>query len=281
MVRFLFQSLCPRYAKSSAETRCVMSKAKGKKQVFLLFIVVLAAAIIFLIPVAATVVQSLQTDGVLSLAGYRELLLNCFPFYQMFWNSALYAAAITVGAILISILAAFAFQFAQFRAKKLLYILYIVLMMMPLQVMVLPNYIGLRELGLLDTRAAIIVPLVFSPLGTVVLRQYMEGNDVQVVEAARLETNSCLRIMWHCVLPQLRVCIYAVALFLFAEAWNLVEQPILYVRNDDKRNLSIFFSQMDQYEGNVLYPAAVLFMLPVFLWYLMYHRELKEGLKYQ
>ncbi len=55
---------------------------------------------------------------------------------------------------------------------------------------------------------------------------------------------------------------------------------MLYLNEDSKRNLSIFFSQTEKYEGEVLYPAAVLFMVPVCLWYLLYHRELKEGLKY-
>lgn len=248
---------------------------------WVLAILVFLAGGIFLVPVVLTIVKSLYTNGVLSLEGYRALLLNCFPFYHMFWNSVLYAVAITVGAVTVSVLAAFAFQFAQFKGKRVLYILYIVLMMMPLQVMILPNYISLRDLGLLNTRAAVIVPLIFSPIGVVILRQYMEGSDMQIIEAARLETNSSLRILWHCVLPQLRVCICAVALFLFAEAWNLVEQPLLYVNEDEKRNLSIFFSQTQQYEGEVLYPAAVIFMIPMCLWYFMYHNELKEGLKYR
>ena len=253
---------------------------RKKLHFYILLLFVCIAAVFFLVPVVLTVLQSLYAGGRVSLSGYRELLLNCFPFYKMFWNSVLYAAAITAGAVLISVPAAFAFRFARFRGKRLLYVLYIVLMMMPLQVMVLPNYIGLRDLGLLNTRAAVVLPLIFSPLGVVVLRQYMDGSEAEGIEAARLETNSCLRILWHCVLPQLRVCICAVALFLFAESWNLVEQPLLYLNEDSKRNLSAFFSRPEKYEEEVLYPAAVLFMIPVCLWYLMYHKELKEGLRY-
>jgi len=251
----------------------------GKKKNLVLLILLCAAAIVFLVPVVLTVLRSLYMGGSVSLAGYRELLLNCFPFYKMFWNSVLYAVTITAGAVLIAVPAAFAFCFAKFPGKRFVYVLYIVLMMMPLQVMILPNYIGLRDLGLLNTRAAVILPLIFSPLGVVVMRQYMDGSETEAIEAARLETSSCLRILWHCVLPQLKVCICAVALFLFAENWNLLEQPLLYLNEDSKRNLSIFFSQTEKYEGEVLYPAAVLFMIPVCLWYLLYHRELKEGLK--
>ncbi len=73
--------------------------------------------------------------------------------------------------------------------------------------------------------------------------------------------------------------ICAVALFLFAETWNMVEQPMLYVNEDVMRTLSTMLGNAGNYHGEVLPPASVLFMVPVLLWYLLYHRELQEGLK--
>ncbi|MGN1083802.1 MAG: carbohydrate ABC transporter permease [Lachnospiraceae bacterium] len=252
-----------------------------KKRVFskVLFVLLLLAGIVFLIPVVLTVLGSLLVDRQVTLDGYRELFFDCFPFYRMFWNSVLYAVSITIGTILISVPAAYAFKFAKFPGKRVLYVLYIVLMMMPLQVMLLPNYIGLRDLKLLNTPYAIILPLLFSPLGVVILHQYMRECDAEMVEAARLETNSCLKIIWHCIVPQIRVCIFAVALLIFAETWNLVEQPLLYLNEDKWRNLSLLFSETERYRAEVLLPAAVLFMVPVFLWYLLFHNELKKGLR--
>ena len=152
-------------------------------------------------------------------------------------------------------------------------------MMMPFQVMVLPNYIGLRDMGLLNTRMAIILPLLFSPFGVVVLYQYMREIDSSMVEAARLETNSTISMIIHCVLPQIKVCVAASALFVFADTWNMVEQPMLYLNDNNLRTLSTFIQQADSYHSQVMFPAAVLFMLPVFLCYLMFHEELKQGLK--
>lgn len=235
--------------------------------------------LLFLVPVVLTVIGSFLLGDGLSLAGYRALFFNCFPFYRMFWNSVLYSVSVTVGAVLIAIPAAYAFWFAHFPGKRLLYVGYIVLMMMPLQVMLLPNYIGLRDMKLLNTPFAIILPLLFSPLAVVVLHQYLKGCDVQVVEAARLETNSCLRIIKDCIVPQMKVCIFAVGLLIFAETWNLVEQPLLYLEEDKWKNLSLLFSEADRYEAEVLLPAAVVFMVPVLLWYLLFHEELEEGLK--
>lgn len=254
-------------------------RGKKRPKIHILRIAVIAAGAVFIIPVLLTVLSSFRVEGRFSLAGYRELFFDCFPFYRFFWNSVVYSAVITAGVVLVSVLAAFAFHFARFPGRRVLYILYIVLMMMPLQVMILPNYIGLRDLKLLNTPAAIILPLIFSPMGTVIIGQYMKGCQVSVVEAARLETNSTLRIIRHCILPQIRVCVCAVALFIFAEAWNMVEQPLLYVDEDSMRTLSAMFSETESYHEAVLAPASVLFMVPVLLWYLLYHRELQEGLK--
>lgn len=252
-----------------------------KKRLFtgILFGVLLLAGIVFLVPVVLTVIGSFLIAGEGSAAGYRELFFDCFPFYRMFWNSVLYSVVITIGAIVIAVPAAYAFKFARFPGKNALYVLYIVLMMMPLQVMILPNYIGLRDMKLLNTPFAILLPLLFSPLAVVVLHQYLKECDVQVVDAARLETKSCLRILWNCIVPQIKVCIFAVGLLIFAETWNLVEQPLLYLEDDKWKNLSLLFSEADRYEAEVLLPAAVLFMIPVLLWYLLFHRELRKGLK--
>lgn len=236
-------------------------------------------ALMFLVPVILTGVKSIQSDQSITLSGYGELLLNCFPFYRMFWNSVIYAICITFGAILISVPAAFAFRFAKFPCKKILYVFYLIIMMMPFQVMVLPNYIGLRDMGLLNTRMAIILPLIFSPFGVVVLYQYMREIDSSMVEAARLETNSTISIIIHCILPQIKVCVAAAALFIFADTWNMVEQPMLYLDDDKLRTLSTFIQQADSYHAQVMFPAAVLFMFPVLLCYLMFHEELKQGLK--
>lgn len=245
----------------------------------LLIILLFAAAGIYLFPAVATVAVSFLSEGSFDLSGYDDLFFDCFTFYPMFWNSVLYAAAITAGQLLVTIPAAFAFTFGNFRGKKLLFLFNVVLMMMPLQVMILPNYIGLRSMELINTRAAVILPMIFSPVGVVIMYQYMKGIDVSAIEAARLETNSVLKVLWKIVVPQLRVCIMAVALFAFAESFNMLEQPMLFLEDEKLKTLPVFISQTDSYGENILYPASVLFMIPVFLMYLYFHRELEEGLK--
>ena len=242
-------------------------------------VIVFLMAVAFLIPVILTVLKSLIHDESLSLSQYNQLLFNCFPFYSMFWNSVIYSTLITGGLLIISIPAAFAFKFADFRGKKVLYVIYIIIMMMPLQVLLLPNYIGLRVIGILNSRMAILLPMIFSPFGVVVIHQYMREIDISLIEAARLETNSVLKIISHCVIPQIKVCITAVALFVYTDMWNMVEQPMIYVDSDKLRTLSALIAQADHYEEGIMLPASVLFLIPILLCYLLFHEELKNGLK--
>ncbi len=240
--------------------------------------IILILAFIFVLPTAATLIFSFLSDNNLSLKGYADLLFDCFVFYPMFWNSVLYALAITAAQLLIIIPCAFGFSQAKFKGKGVLFMFYIILMMMPLQVTILPNYIGLRDMNLLNTPWGIILPMIFSPFGVVVMHQYMKNIDSSVIEATRLETNSILRIILTSVIPQLRVCIFAVILFVFADCWNMVEQPMLFLKDDNLKTLSVFIANAEKYEGAVLFPAAVIFMIPVLILYLFFSEYLEKGL---
>lgn len=231
-------------------------------------------AVLFILPVAFTIALSFK-DG---FKGYVDLLFDCFVFYPMFWNSVIYAAVITLFQLVVIIPCAFGFSQAKFKGKGILFLFYIVLMMMPLQVTILPNYIGLRDMGLIDTPFGIILPMIFSPFGVVVMHQYMKNIDSCVIEASRLETSSIIRIILTSVIPQMRVCILAVVLFVFADCWNMVEQPMLFLKNDSLKTLSVFITNAQDYEGEVLFPAAVIFIIPILLLYLFFNENLEKGL---
>ncbi len=247
------------------------------KQKLLQLLLLLLSAVFFL-PTLATILLSFYANGTIGIEGYDNLFFECFKFYTMFWNSVIYAYSITALQLVVILPAAFAFSFARFRMKEALFFFYVILMMMPLQVMILPNYIGLRDMGILNTRAGIILPMIFSPFGVVVLRQYMKNMDTSSIEAMRLETNSIIRILLHAVVPQVKICLYAVAIFVFAECWNMLEQPMLLLQDENLKTLTVFFSNSEKYGELVLYPASVLFMIPILLLYLFFHRELERGL---
>lgn len=253
-------------------------------------ITVLAALIltgIFLFPVLFTVYCSFVTDpggyGIMgtffkkfSLVGYYDILVEEAWYLRGFWNSVCYAAVITVFNTIISVFAAYAFFEAEFRGKGVLYFFYIILMMMPLQVTMLPNYIGLRDMQLLDTRLALILPGMFTPFGVFLMGQYMRGLDRSILEAVRLETKSSLCIVFHIALPQVKTCVAALFLFTFAENWNLVEQPQIFLKTVDKQPLSVLIAAQEGAGG--LFAGCVIFMIPVVILSLYFHGSLEDGL---
>jgi multiple sugar transport system permease protein len=243
-------------------------------------IIVLTSAVFFL-PVIMTAVMSF-TDGNMrsTLQNYADLLFNCFIFYPMFWNSVLYAVIITAAQLLVIVPCAFGFTQAKFRGKSALFVFYIILMMMPLQVTILPNFIGLRDMELINTQWAVILPAIFSPFGVVVMRQYMQDTDNSIIEAGRLETNSVIKIIFYTVVPQIKICIFAVILFVFADCWNMLEQPLLFLNDDAMRTLPVFLSDSGKYVGNVLFPAAVLFIIPILFLYNFFSDNLEKGLTF-
>ena len=269
----------------------------GKRVMHLISsICILLLAIIFILPVFLTVIASFAdeeqvklifgSDTIkniiapikLTLSSYDQLLFDFFPFYTLFWNSVLYSASITFLALFAGFLAAFSFYYSSFRGKKVIYVIYLLLMMMPLQVTILPNYIGLREINLLNTPFAIILPLVFSPFGVIIMRQYMSGLDMDIIEAARLETSSIIRILFKVVVPQIKVCISAVTLFIFVDAWSIVEQPLLLLKDPKLKTMTTLFSDAKEVGTGIFLAASVMYLIPVLIIYFNFSEQLEEGL---
>ena len=267
-----------------------------KIKYFIIIACIILLAIIFILPVFLTIMASfvdkekinlilgsntwenMISPAKLSLSSYDQLLFDFFPFYRLFWNSIIYSTLITFFALLVGFLAGFSFYYSKYRGKKVIYIIYILLMMMPLQVTILPNYIGLREMNLLNTPYAIILPLVFSPFGVVILRQYMSGLDVDIIEAARLETSSIIRILIKVVAPQIKVCISAVTLFIFVDSWSIVEQPLLLVKDQKLKTMTTLFSNTIDVGMDIILAASVIYLIPVLILYCNFSQHLEEGL---
>ncbi|NLL72797.1 MAG: carbohydrate ABC transporter permease [Clostridiales bacterium] len=267
-----------------------------KIKYFIITACIILLAIIFILPVFLTIMASFVDEekinlilgsntwenmispAKLSLSSYDQLLFDFFPFYRLFWNSIIYSTLITFFALLVGFLAGFSFYYSKYRGKKVIYIIYILLMMMPLQVTILPNYIGLREMNLLNTPYAIILPLVFSPFGVVILRQYMSGLDVDIIEAARLETSSIIRILIKVVAPQIKVCISAVTLFIFVDSWSIVEQPLLLVKDQKLKTMTTLFSNTIDVGMDIILAASVIYLIPVLILYCNFSQHLEEGL---
>ena len=237
-------------------------------------------ALIFVFPILMTVTNSFMTaqelDEVysgngglrlipkrISLEGYEQLLISNASYLRMFWNSVMLALSIAGGSMIVSLLVAFALAKCRMPGARSLRFVYIVLMMMPFQVTLLPNYLVMRTLGLYDTLWALILPGVFAPFGVFLLCQFLRDMPEEEIEAASLETSSAVRTLTWVVAPRIYPALLAMLLLSFAEAWNMVEQPLILLPTPEKRPLSLAFNDILKTNTDYLYAGSALYALPI------------------
>lgn len=255
----------------------------AKKKHLLVPLLSAAIALLFFYPIAKTLLSSLMTpDGEggirITLRHYAGLFFDVFWFFPLFWNSMLYGLGTALPALLFVIPGGFSLAKGKWKHKGLLTTLYLVLMLMPIQAVILPNYIGLRTLGLLDTRLGILLPALFSPFGVCLMYRYMEEIPDDTICAARLETSSLLRILLHVAIPQTKTAIAAVFLFLFAEGYNLVEQPKILLKQEALKPLSVLTDTVSFSDHGLFFAAGILGLIPPALLFGFFESDLEAGI---
>lgn len=200
-----------------------------------------------------------------TLAQYKEFLLQSPAYLRMFWNSVLLIVPILLGQLVVSVLAAYAFERSRWRYKEAAFAIYLVILLMPMQVTLVPNYITADLLGLLNSYWAIILPAIFHPLGVFLLRLQMKGFDKAWVEAAQDCGASEWQIFRQVILPNLRPGIMVVLVLTVAEYWNIIDQAIVFLDSTVKQPLSVSLSQMLAGESGIFFAASCIYVLPVLL----------------
>ncbi|MEA4928386.1 MAG: carbohydrate ABC transporter permease [Candidatus Limiplasma sp.] len=221
----------------------------------------------------------LFSPSVVSLRQYYTLLIEEPQYLKLFCNSALYGGAILLGQALVIPMTAYALSRFTFRGRDTLFFLVLMLMLLPFQVTMAPSVMTLRALGLLNTVWAIILPMVFSPFYIFLLRQFMVGIPAEIVEAGQMDGAGTLRTFVHVILPVCRPILGAAAALSFADCWNLVEQPLVYLTDTNLQPLSVMFNQMNEQSTAVAFAGAALYLLPMLLVYLYFQDDILLGVQ--
>lgn len=262
----------------------------------LILAVIIVPSVLFLFPVLASIAGSFMTmteiekryseafsNGItlipdrIVLNQYYELLIEKYKYLNMFWNSVKLTIIITVFHVLIAIPTAYVFAKIDFKGRDILFFIYIVVMMMPFQVTLLPVYIQARFLKTYDTWLAIILPGVFAPFGVFLMRQFMKYIPDEFLEAVSLESNSIWDVMRIAVIPSSKPGIIALAVLTFAENWNMVEQPIVLLDDQLKYPLSIVLNSIIQQSSGVAFAGSVLYMMPIIILYFYFEEHIISG----
>ena len=199
---------------------------------------------------------------------------------RLFCNSALYTILIIIGQGLIIPAMAYALSRFRFPFRDTLFFAVIMLMLLPFQVTMVPNVLTLRNMGLMNTIWAVILPSCFSPFYIFLLRQYMVGLPKEILEAAEIDGAGTFRCFFHIILPVCKPIIGCAVALSFADCWNMVEQPLTYLaENAELMPLSVMFNQLSSSPSGVEFAGATLYILPALLIYLYFQRDILDGIQ--
>ena len=217
-----------------------------------------------------------------TLEGYRRVFnMQGFSFARASLNSLVLAVACTIVAVGSATMAAFVFAKLPFRGSGRLFGLYLATMMIPGTVTMVPNYIILRTLGLLDTYTGLILPSLANAFGVFLMRQSMMSVNDAYMESAWLEGASLYRIFFQIMLPMVMPTLSTMVLLSFMGSWNSYLWPLIVLTSTDKQTLQVVLGNMNgMYKNNehVLMAGAVLTILPILVVYLVSQRYVDQGI---
>ena len=215
-----------------------------------------------------------------SFTQYITVLLKSPDYLLKFWNSVILVVPIVIGQLLVASIAAYGFTRWRGKVRDTIFFAYVILMLMPYQVTLVPNYLVSDWLKILNTRWAIILPGVFAPFSVFLLTKFMRRIPVALIESAKLDGASEWHIFWDICLPQCRSALYSIAILVFIDYWNMVEQPLILLQNADQQPLSVYLSTINAGEIGIAFAVAVIYMIPGLLLFLHGESYLVEGIAY-
>ena len=174
-----------------------------------------------------------------TLRAYVRLLLDSPEYFTAFWNSMIQTVLVLAGQLLAAVPAAWAFAQFRFPGKKVLWFLYMLLMILPFQVTMVSGYLVLNTMDLMDTRAAVILPGIFSTLPVFILQKTFAGIPKELLEAAKIDGAGDLRIFVSMGIPLGMPGIFSILILGFLEYWNTIEQPMTYLKTEALWPLSL------------------------------------------
>ena len=217
-----------------------------------------------------------------TLEGYERVFnMQGFSFSRSSLNSLLLAIVRTAVAVISATMAAFVFAKLPFRGSGKVFGLYLATMMIPETVTMVPNYVILRMLGLLDTYTGLVLPALAYAFGVFLMRQSMLAVNDAYMESAFLDGASLYRIFFQIMLPMVLPTLATLTLLSFMNSWNSYLWPLIVLTSTEKQTLQVVLGNMNgMYKNNehVLMAGAVLTILPILAVYLLSQRYVDQGI---
>ena len=293
--------------------RYINKKKRSRIRLRIISVLLGIAAFVFLIPILFTICNSFMTQqeitanygmvfestdsgakpyiseavnlkfipDMVTFDQYLTVLLKSPDYLFKFWNSVIFTVPIVIFQLLIALLAAYGFTRYRGRLREIIFFTYIILMLMPYQVTLVPNFLVSEWMGLLDTNWAIWLPGIFSPFAVFLLTKYMRRIPYGVLEAAKVDGAGEWQIFKYICVPLCKGAFTSVAILVFIDYWNMVEQPLILLSDADMHPLSVFLSKINAGEIALAFAVASIYLIPTLLVYLYGEEYLVEGIAYQ
>ena len=214
-------------------------------------------------------------------SNYEDLLAS-FPLWRNMANSLLIALIYTAGAVLIDTMAGYAFAKLQFKGKKLIFACCLIGMFIPAQMTMIPLFIEISNLKLVDTIWAVILPGLTSVFGVFLMRQNMQSFPTELIESARIDGCSEWRIFWRIVLPNMWPSVTSLSILSFVNQWGNFMWPLIALNSKEHYTMPLGISLMVQPGMFTNYGAvmvgAVLTTLPVLIFFLIFQKKFINGM---
>ena len=210
-----------------------------------------------------------------SLSQYITVLIKSPDYLLKFWNSVILVVPIVLLQVGVASITAYSFTRWRGKLRSFLFFFYVILMLMPYQVTLVD------WLGILNTRWAIIFPGMFAPFSVFLLTKFMRRIPASLIEAAKLDGSSEWQIFKDICLPQCRSALYSIAILVFIDYWNMVEQPLVLLQDAAKQPLSVYLSTINASEVGLAFAIATIYMVPCLLLFLHGEDYLVEGIAHQ
>lgn len=256
------------------------------------YIVAILLTIIVSIPFYWMVITSLKSKGALmalpiqwipenpSFKSY-EKVFSLFPFFRAIVNSSLVTICYTVLTIVCASMAAFAITKIAFKGSQVIFAMYLASMMIPMQITLIPSFLIMQKLSLINTYTSVIAPSIFKAFGVFLLVQSMRSLPNDYIEAASLDGAGLFKIYRSIIMPMCKPAIATLAITTFMEAWNDYLWPLVMLSDKKKMTLTLALNSLNgQYgtEYNVLMAGSLISMVPIIIVYAIAQTQMKEGI---
>ena len=255
-------------------------------------LVLVPVCLVFALPLLWLVVSSFMTNAQINrfpptiipdslhLDGYRYVLKNAL-FPRWFLNSVIVSTVVVLGNLTFGALAGYAFARMRFRGSRLLLTLMLLTLVIPFQITMIPSFLLMKYLGLIDTLGSLIVPSLVTPFAVFLFRQFFLSLPREIEEAAWIDGCSRVRTLWLIVLPLARPVVGTVAVLTFLSTWNDLAWPLIAINNDHNYTLQLgltTFQGQHRTQWAAVMAGNVITVLPVLAAFLAAQRTFIQSL---